>query len=60
MRMDAKRTEQPTCQSCCRDEHVCRARLAGALRYRKNRRNRGEPNPMLARWLKAGDRQGSQ
>lgn len=56
--MDAKKTEQPTCQSCCRDK----ARLASSdwqERYDTGKTgwDRGEPNPMLTHWLKTSELQ---
>lgn len=56
--MDANKTEQPPCQSCCRDK----ARLASAdwqERYHSGKTgwDRGEPNPMLKHWLNSGELQ---
>ena len=56
--MNANQTDQSTCQSCCRDE----ARLSSTDwqdRYESGKTgwDRGEPNPMLERWLKSGELQ---
>ena len=53
--MDAESTPQPKCRSCCHDK----ASLSSAdwqERYDTGKTgwDRGEPNPMLAHWLKTG------
>ena len=54
--MDANQTDRSTCRSCCRDKaYLSSTEWQDRYVAGKTGWDRGEPHPMLDRWLKTGE-----